>query len=70
MKNFNSRRGQRGVLLALLCAAIAPLTGCALLTAPVLGFIGFNAVYESVFLFLPLRSAIGGIIRDTFVSIF
>jgi hypothetical protein len=55
----------------LLCAAmIAPLTGCALLTGPFLGFTAINALFLSFVGYLPLRALIGTGIRDVIVSIF
>ena len=65
-----NKRTNRKTLVALFCAAIAPLAGCSASSPELLAFVAFNALYESAIGYLPLRSVIGGIIRDTFVAIF
>ena len=57
----------RGLRILLCGALIAPLAGC---TPDLLAFTAFNALYGSAIGYLPLRSVIGGIIRDAFVGIF
>ena len=71
MTKVRTRRIRRTSLLAIASAALLPLTtGCALYSAPVLGFTAFNALYFSFVNFLPLRSLIGTGIREVVVSIF
>ena len=67
--NLGPRTGKW--VTTLLCAAmIGPLTGCALLSGPFLGFTAINALFLSVVGYLPLRALIGTGIRELVVSIF
>jgi len=46
---------------------IAPLTGCA---QGLLGFAAVSSLFSSYIGYFPLRSAVGGVIRDAFVGVF
>jgi hypothetical protein len=64
--NARSRRATWSCMI--LCAAIvAPLSGC---INPLIPLVTVDAVATAFIVFMPLRSAVGTVARDVFVSIF